>query len=1012
MQHGYVTRSQGKRCPRSRGNILPSMEPKNKHNRRFRLISAVCILLLPGTASAFEKSWDDYMEAGRQALQQRRYAEAETQFKFALKEAEKFEEPDARRASSLHSLANAYHSQKKYSEAGQLFQRVLELQQKALGPEDLSVGRVLHNLAKVYSEQAKHVEAEQAYKRAVAIFEKHYGAEHSRAAALTNFADAYVKQRKYAEAERLYEQVLEILGKEQAPEKTPVARDGRGLAQNRLGSPTAVGSSPQSPTLVAQADRTEESRQTPAVSAEQQGDRQIFNVLDRSFEIPARGWELLAETETGVQLILKHGDRRGESISIDRVLFPPRLGNLSREQHASNFFQMERRKRRPQGVAWQGFTEGARRIGGQVYTIMTFHVTYPPNAGVKQTGLFLVYFPEDFKEKNRFFSLTWTDTHPANEASRGLTEFDAFVSGLRIRPVSAGGAARQGYRAAESQAGALIRAVREGRTDDVKAMLDSGADPNAIVGGGVGGLVLAVIDGHSEIVQALLEHGGDPNTKAGDGVTTVLMQASSIGHTEIVHSLLAAGANVNARGNSGLTALQLAASKGHVPAVRGLLTYGAAIELPVFLAAKVGGHAGILKNGLAPNRPAGLETELIRVVFEGTVDRVETLLAEGADPNDTKDASGTTALTRALKLWQLGLQRDALPLQVRAVMTGRDQPGAFAATKAYKRIVSLLKQKNAESTYVDLYLFGHLSDQQGRHEKALESFRGATGLNPDFAEGYRRMGITLTRLERHEEALQAFREAVRLRPNSARDHHHIGFALASLGRYDEAVEPYQEAIRLRPDFPQAAKDLVAALKRLGRKREADSYARRAEEGNLTRIKDTGRRYELPGFSVFPPKGKKWSVRREGNRFMFVRDAGSGRRSVVAVAQSRFLELKLAALNVEQLLATIERLAGHRPENDGRYRVLDQSVSRVSQDSAKGGACVKKEFTSEDHAVPNAPGEVFILTGGDYYCFHPETSKPLLVQISYSQRYPKGKKPLPIESELEPFVGSLSFPPVR
>ena len=49
-------------------------------------------------------------------------------------------------------------------------------------------------------------------------------------------------------------------------------------------------------------------------------------------------------------------------------------------------------------------------------------------------------------------------------------------------------------------------------------------------------------------------------------------------------------------------------------------------------------------------------------------------------------------------------------------MTGRDQPGAFAATKAYKRIVSLLKQKNAESTYVDLYLFGHLSDQQGRHQ--------------------------------------------------------------------------------------------------------------------------------------------------------------------------------------------------------------------------------------------------------------------------------------------------------
>ena len=628
------------------------------------------------------------MEAGRQALQQRRYLEAETQFKFALQEAENFEELDVRRASSLHSLANTYHSQKKYVAAERLFQLELELQQKAFGPEDLGVGRVLHNLAKLYSEQAKHVEAERTYKQALAVYKKHYGAEHSRAATLTNFADTYVKQRKYAEAERLYEQALEILRKDPTPDQPRVAGDERTLPQSKSGRAAAEETSSPSPSSGPQAT-VEGNRQTAAGATEQQSERQTFNVLDMSFEIPARGWELSEETESGVQLFIKYGDRRGETIAIDRILFPPKLRRLSRKQHASGVFGMERKKRRYEGTRWEGFTEGERQIGERGYHTMSFQVTHR-NVGMTQDGLFLLYFPEDFTEKQRFFSLMWMDTHPTDAEGRGLGEFDAFVSGLRIRPLSGGGAVTtQADRPARFQGGGLIRAVREGRTADVKALLGSGADPNATDGKGIAGLVHAVVGGHIEIVQALLEHGGDPNTKAGDGVTTVLMQASSIGHTEIVQALLAGGANVNTRGNSGLTALQLAVSKGHVLIVRELLAYGAAMDLPVFMAAKAGGHADTFKNALAPKRPAGLEAELIRAVFEGKVDRVEELLGKGADPNDTKDASGTTTLTRALKLWQLGLQRDALPLQLRSLLTGRDQPGVFAATKAYKPAFSI-----------------------------------------------------------------------------------------------------------------------------------------------------------------------------------------------------------------------------------------------------------------------------------------------------------------------------------
>ena len=198
-----------------------------------------------------------------------------------------------------------------------------------------------------------------------------------------------------------------------------------------------------------------------------------------SFEIPTRGWELSNETESGVQLLLKYGDRRGETIAIDRVLFPSKLRRFSRKQHASTFFQMERRKRRYEGTRWEGFTEGERQIGERVYPTMSFRVTHR-NVGMTQDGLFLLYFPEDFTEKQRFFSFMWMDTHPTDAEGRGLAEFDAFVSGLRIRALAPGQPQDAGQ-ITESQKSVspLIRAVEAGRLETVQDLLAQGADPNA-----------------------------------------------------------------------------------------------------------------------------------------------------------------------------------------------------------------------------------------------------------------------------------------------------------------------------------------------------------------------------------------------------------------------------------------------------------------------------------------------------------------------------------------------------
>ena len=140
-----------------------------------RMILAMLVALSALTACA-QDPWEEYIEAGTEAQKQARYAEAEDLFLEALKEAEKFGDPqDPRLATSLNNLASLYREQGKFPEAEPLHQRALAIREKALGPEHPDVGQSLNNLALLYHNQGKYAEAEPLYQRALAIWEKALG---------------------------------------------------------------------------------------------------------------------------------------------------------------------------------------------------------------------------------------------------------------------------------------------------------------------------------------------------------------------------------------------------------------------------------------------------------------------------------------------------------------------------------------------------------------------------------------------------------------------------------------------------------------------------------------------------------------------------------------------------------------------------------------------------------------------------------------------------------------------
>ncbi|KAJ5719672.1 hypothetical protein N7493_007250 [Penicillium malachiteum] len=159
---------------------------------------------------------------------------------------------------------------------------------------------------------------------------------------------------------------------------------------------------------------------------------------------------------------------------------------------------------------------------------------------------------------------------------------------------------------------ALSQAAEYDRTSIVTLLLERKVDPNITDVNGSNTtqnntdktpLMWASMRGHTETCRVLLEHGADPNFEEKDGETSLIWAAAN-GHKEVVQFLLSRGAAIDHRGDQGRTALTRAASNGHLAVLDFLLENGASTipdidgKGPVALASDAG-HRDIVER-LAP----------------------------------------------------------------------------------------------------------------------------------------------------------------------------------------------------------------------------------------------------------------------------------------------------------------------------------------------------------------------------------------------------------------------------
>jgi hypothetical protein len=104
----------------------------------------------------------------------------------------------------------------------------------------------------------------------------------------------------------------------------------------------------------------------------------------------------------------------------------------------------------------------------------------------------------------------------------------------------------------------------------------------------------------------------------------------------------------------------------------------------------------------------------------------------------------------------------------------------------------------------DLFLQGLELSKGGKLKEAIEAYKQAIRLQPDYAEAHYLLSYTYVLLGRDREAVAAYQQAIRLQPHDAWVHLNLGFTYIVLGDRGAAMEQYKI---LQTLDPKKAKEL-------------------------------------------------------------------------------------------------------------------------------------------------------------------------------------------------------------
>ena len=183
-----------------------------------------------------------------------------------------------------------------------------------------------------------------------------------------------------------------------------------------------------------------------------------------------------------------------------------------------------------------------------------------------------------------------------------------------------------------------------------------------------------------------------------------------------------------------------------------------------------------------------------------------------AVPNNEKAQAALTALHKV----QASTNTQSPPQEIINQLLNLYNSGNLEAV--VKQASSLTEQY--PDAFVVWNILGAAHRGLGDLNKASQSFKKVTELNPNYTNGHNNLGLVLLDQEKLDEAVEAFNKALSLKPDNAGAYNNMGIALQEQGKFDEAIASYNKALAIKPDYAEAHNNMGNTFKGQGELEEA------------------------------------------------------------------------------------------------------------------------------------------------------------------------------------------------
>ena len=183
------------------------------------------------------------------------------------------------------------------------------------------------------------------------------------------------------------------------------------------------------------------------------------------------------------------------------------------------------------------------------------------------------------------------------------------------------------------------------------------------------------------------------------------------------------------------------------------------------------------------------------------------------------------------------------------------------AIESYKRAIQI------NPDYADVYNnLGAALKEKGKFQEAIDSCNNALKIKPDYADAYINIGNVCQEMGNFERAVINYKLALKINSSHAEAYYNMGIALKEIGDLDFAVDCLRSVLRINPKHSEAHGNLGLVLIELGKNEEALLCFQKSNE--LTR----GRNPVNPFHNSFSTISKS-KIEHDIEQFRYLAESG-------------------------------------------------------------------------------------------------------------------------------------------